>query len=183
VSLACVGLAAAAVVSLGDRTLAVPVAPSGLVATTPPGLAGLAGAHPALVPGSAVTSEVDLTGSTSRGLTGVVLEVEPSGWSPRPPSGSAPTLSVAVRACSGAWEPAAAVPGAVVCRGIVREVASGVVGRVGGELPLAGLAGLAGFGRVDAAHLQVALEVPAGTPGDARPTAVHLAFAAPSGVA
>ena len=186
VPLACVAMAVAAVASLGSRTLDVPVSPSALTTSSPPGLAGLAGAHPALDPGSVVTSEVDLSATASRGLAGVVLEVVPSGWSPRPPSGSAPTLSVAVRSCSGAWAPApAGVPssGAAVCRGSAREVASAVVGRVGGELLLAGLAGLAGPRPVDVAHLQVALEVPTGTPGGTRPTAVHLAFVTRTGVA
>lgn len=180
VSLACVGMAVAAAVSLGSRTLAVPVAPSALSASTPPGLTGLDGLHASLVPGSAVTSEVDLTASAPRGLAGVVLEVVPSGWAPRPLSGSAPTLSVAVRSCSGAWVPAA-VPGtAAACRGSEHEVASADVGRVGGELPLPGLASSTPG---EVAHLQVALEVPAGTPGGTRPSSVHLAFVARAGVA
>lgn len=171
-SVACVGMAVAAVVSLDGRTMVVPVAPSALSARTPAGLTGIDGAHPALVPGTPVTSEVDLMATSTGALDGVVLEVTPSGWSSQPSASGSPALTVTVRACSGTWTSVAS-SGASVCQGSIRQLASAVVGRVGGELPLPGLVG---SGQGTTAHLQVSLEVPPGVPGSARPSSVHLAF-------
>ncbi|MGC8463887.1 MAG: hypothetical protein ACP5P9_09510 [Acidimicrobiales bacterium] len=171
-SAACVGMAVAAVVSLDGRTMVVPVAPSALSTRTPAGLTGLTGAHPALVPGTPVTSEVDLVATSTGALDGVVLQVTPSGWSSQPSAAGSSVLTVTVRACSGTWT-AVASSGASVCQGSIRQLASAVVGRAGGELPLPGLVGSA---QGTTARLQVSLEVPPGAADGARPSSVHLAF-------